>query len=258
MRGGPPLALTQEVKNSITIASVDQFPPTSFKDEQTTAVAGCDELGISSFLAISSSNISLLAGEELVLVWFFFFVKTSSGDGSEGRDPHGSPGRMVASSWGSETQSREVATSVCAQFVSSAGARQTAILGALEERSLSATAAHRSTGSPICIGSVGSGIEAALKRVKEAQAATQANRAPAPEAMCEAARVRVSKLEAASEALGEFQRSSISAGSCGTCQSRRCPASSGRAVDTLSTMHRPCDEANGGSGQSSRNRIEFV
>ena len=42
------------------------------------------------------------------------------------------------------------------QFVSRTDARQTAIQGALEDRSLSATAAHRSTGSPICIGSVGS------------------------------------------------------------------------------------------------------
>ena len=50
------------------------------------------------------------------------------------------------------------------------------------------------------------GIEAALKRVKDqVQAATQAKRAPVPEAMFEAARVRVSKLEAAIEAMGEFQ-----------------------------------------------------
>ena len=55
-------------------------------------------------------------------------------------------------------------------------------------------------------GNARAGIEAALKRVKDqAQAATQANRAQVPEAMFEAARVRVSKLEAAIEAMGEFQ-----------------------------------------------------
>ena len=45
------------------------------------------------------------------------------------------------------------------------------------------------------------GIEAALKRVKD-QAATQA---PVPKAMFEAAHVRVSQLEAALEATGEFR-----------------------------------------------------
>ena len=50
------------------------------------------------------------------------------------------------------------------------------------------------------------GIEAAVKRVKDqTPAATQAKRALVPEAMFEAARVRVSKLEAAIEAMGEFQ-----------------------------------------------------
>ena len=63
---------------------------------------------------------------------------------------------MDTSSSGSETQSREMAVSVCAQFVSRADTRQTAIQGTLEARSFSATAAHRSTSSPICIGSVGS------------------------------------------------------------------------------------------------------
>ena len=50
---------------------------------------------------------------------------------------------MDTSSSGSETQSREMATSVCAQFVSRADARQSAIQGTLEERSLSATTAHK-------------------------------------------------------------------------------------------------------------------
>ena len=44
-------------------------------------------------------------------------------------------------------------------------------------------------------------------------------------------------------------RSSISPGSSGTCQSGRRPASSGRAVDTTSTIDGPCDEANQGSGR---------
>ena len=74
------------------------------------------------------------------------------------------------------------------------------------ERSLSATTARRSTSSP---------IEAALKRVKDQKSGTCAN-------MFEAARVRVSKLE-------EFQ-GSISQGGSATCQSRRHPGSSGRAV----------------------------
>ena len=48
------------------------------------------------------------------------------------------------------------------------------------------------------------GIEVALKRVKDqAQAATQAKRAPVPEVMFEAARVKVLKLEAAIEAMGD-------------------------------------------------------
>ena len=50
-------------------------------------------------------------------------------------------------------------------------------------------------------------------------------------------------------------RSSVSPASSDTCQSRRRSASSGRAVDSVSTIHRPCDEANRGSVQSSRSRV---
>ena len=50
------------------------------------------------------------------------------------------------------------------------------------------------------------GIESALKRVKDqAQAATQAQRALVPEAMFDAERIIVSKLEAAIHAMGKFQ-----------------------------------------------------
>ena len=69
--------------------------------------------------------------------------------------------------------------------------------------------AHRSTSSPICIGSVGSrgqsGNRSGTEAKDQVQAATQAKREPVPEAMFEAARVRVSKLEAAIKAMGEFQ-----------------------------------------------------
>ena len=49
------------------------------------------------------------------------------------------------------------------------------------------------------------GNEVALKRVKDQAQAAKEKRAPVPEAMFEAARVNVSKLEAAIEAMGEFQ-----------------------------------------------------
>ena len=72
--------------------------------------------------------------------------------------------------------------------------------------------AHRSTSSPICIGSVGSraqrcqsGNRSGIEAKDQVQAATQAKRESVPEAMFEAARVRVSKLEAAIKAMGEFQ-----------------------------------------------------
>ena len=88
--------------------------------------------------------------------WSCSLWKTLCVDGSEGMDPRGGPGRMDTSSSGSETQSGEMEASVCAQFVSRADASQAAIQRTLEARSFSATAAHRSTSSPICIGSVGS------------------------------------------------------------------------------------------------------
>ena len=135
---------------------------------------------------------------------------------------------MDTSSSGSETQSREMATSVCAQFVSRADARQTAIQGSVggsESLSHSNAPQHRLFN-----------LHWQRSRGRQRQSWNRSGRPEQPPRQTQHLPWRLRSKQHASESRSWKQQSS--------------------PPPMDATIHRPCDEANRGSGQSSRNGVD--
>ena len=132
------------------------------------------------------------AGEEFELVWFFFFLKTLSVDGSEGMDHMEVPDRWKqvlrgprpkAEKWPHQTVRNSSAAQMSGKLQLRGRTTESLSHSSTPQRRLSNV--HWQRWVPRTA-NARVGIEAALKRVKEqAQAATKANRAPVPEAVFE-------------------------------------------------------------------------